>query len=124
MSALSEETGEELLRACRATLGDELRSLTYFSREEFDHLYIRNDLERSEDASTFVENEQMGFSSQRTYDWSELGEYEYTLRVFSEGYVVRVIVGDQGAYATVDALTMERYDETADAMREILEKTQ
>lgn len=121
MGSLSNDTGDKLLRACRTTLGDDLRSLTYFSKEEFDHLYLRDDLERGTDTSAFVENEREGFSSHRTYEWSELGEYEYTLRVFNEGYVVRVIMGDHGVYATVDALTMDRYNEAAQAMEAVLE---
>lgn len=122
MSTLSEETGEELLRACRATLGDELRSLTYFTDEEYDHLYLRDDLERGDDPEAFVENERQGFSSQRTYEWSKLGEYEYTIRVFEFGHLVRVIADDEGVYVTTGDLTMDRFGELVEAIQTMLEE--
>lgn len=117
---LSEEDVTELVRACRTATGDELRSVTYFSHTDFSHLYLRDDLERGEDSLAFVETERLGFQSQRTYEWSELGEYRYTIRVFEHGYIVRVIVGDHGAYVTTDSLTMDRFDEVAEAVKRIL----
>jgi hypothetical protein len=117
---LSDETTEELLSACRTTVGDELRSITYFTPDEYDHLYLRDDLERGDDPEAFVENERQGFTSQRTYEWSELGEYEYTIRVFTEGHLVRVITGEEGVYVTTGDLTMDRFGELVEAIQSIL----
>ena len=119
---LSEEIAEELVRACRTTTGDELRSVTYFSRTDSAHLYLRDDLERGEDPVGFVETERLGFQSQTTYEWSELGEYRYTIRVFENGYIVRVIAGDHGVYVTTDQLTMDRFDELAEAVRGFIDE--
>lgn len=118
--ALSEETTDELLSACRTTVGDELRSITYFTPDEYDHLYLREDLERGDDPEAFVENERQGFSSQRTYEWSELGEYEYTIRVFTEGHLVRVITDEEGVYVTTGDLTMDRFGALVEAIQSIL----
>jgi hypothetical protein len=118
---VSEETAEELVSACRTTVGDELRSLTYFTPDEYDHLYLREDLKRGDDPEAFVENERNGFSSQRTYEWSELGEYEYTIRVFEFGHLVRVIGDREGVYITTGDLTMDRFGEIAEAVHSILE---
>lgn len=116
---ISEEVADELVRVCRTATGDELRSATYFSRTDSAHLYLRDDLKRGEDVG-FVETERLGFQSQTTYEWSELGEYRYTIRVFENGYIVRVIVGDHGVYVTTDPLTMDRFDEVAEAVRRFL----
>ena len=118
--ALSDETTEELLSACRTTVGDELRSITYFTPDEYDHLYLREDLERGDDPEAFVETERQGFSSQRTYEWSELGEYEYTIRVFTEGHLVRVITDNEGVYVTTGDLTMDRFGALVEAIQSIL----
>lgn len=119
-STISDEVADQLLRACRTVIGDELRSLTYFTPSDHEHIYLREDLERADDSVGYVETERRGFETQRTYDWSELGEYRYTIRAFENGYIVRVLMGKRGAYVTTDALTMERFDEVAEAVREIL----
>lgn len=117
---LSDEKTDELLSACRTTVGDELRSITYFTPDEYDHLYLREDLERGNDPEAFVENERQGFSSQRTYEWSELGDYEYTIRVFEMGHLVRVITDEEGIYVTTGDLTMDRFGELVEAIQTIL----
>lgn len=119
---LSDEVADQLLSACRTAVGDELRSLTYFTRDDYRHIYLREDLERGPDPLAFVETERMGFASQDTYEWSELGEYKFTVRAFENGYVVRVIGDDSGAYATTDSLTMDLFWEVAEAMQQILEE--
>lgn len=116
-----EETADELVSACRTTVGDELRSLTYFTPEEYEHLYLREDLERGGESEAFVETERGGFSSQRTYEWSELGNYEYTIRVFESGHLVRVIGDGEGVYVTTGDLTMDRFGELVEAIRSILQ---
>ena len=119
---ISEEMREQLLRTCRTTIGEEFRSLTYFTPDEYEHIYLREDLERGEDPLVFVENERQGFTSQRTYEWSELGSYRYTIRSFENGNLVRVIVGKHGAYMTTDPLSMDRFDELSEAVTAVLEE--
>lgn len=117
---ITDDYADQLLRACRTAIGDELRSLTHFTPDDYTHIYLRSDPERGKDPISFVETERLGFTSQQTYEWSELGDYEYTIRVFENGYIVRVIEGDHGAYATTDPLTMDRFDEVAEAIHSIL----
>ena len=117
---LMDDETEQLLRVCRTAIGDELRSVTYFSPNEYQHLYLRDDLERGTDPHSFVEHERGGFSSQRTYEWSELGDYRYTMRAFENGYLVRIIVGTHGTYVTTDSVTMARFNEVAEAVSGVL----
>ena len=121
MSTLPNETTEKLIRACRTQIGDELRSLTYFTPDEAEHLYFRDELERG-DKLGFVETERRGFDLQRTYNWSELGEYNFTLRDFDNGYLVRVIADDVGLYLTTDSLTMTQFEEVTSAVKPILDE--
>ena len=65
-------------------------------------------------------NERLGFTSQQTYGHSELGEYEFTIRVFEWGYVTREIGGDHGVYVTTDPLNMNEFSEVATAVRAVL----
>lgn len=122
MSApLSDATAEEVVRACRTQIGDELRSITYFTPEDAQHLYLREDLERG-DKLGFVETERVGFDLQRTYNWSELGEYNFTLRDFENGYLVRIIADTNGVYLTTDSLTMSQFEEVTSAVKRILDE--
>ncbi|GAA0674268.1 hypothetical protein ACFQDG_07610 [Natronoarchaeum mannanilyticum] len=116
----SEELAEELISACRTSIGDTLRSITLFTAEDYDQLYIRSDLEQDAELDRFVANERLGFTSQQTYGDSELGEYEFTIRAFEYGYVTRVIVGDRGVYVTTDEMHMDEFDELATAVRGVL----
>jgi hypothetical protein len=111
---------EELLSACRTMVGDELRSLTYFTAEDHRLVYLRDDLEYDASIEPIARNERLGFASQGTYEDPELGEYTATIRVFTNGYLTRVIVGDHGAFVTTDELKIERFQELAAAVEEIL----
>lgn len=111
---------DELVSACRTTIGDTLRSITYFTAEEYEQIYIRSDLEQDAELDRFVANERLGFSSQQTYGGSELGEYEFTIRAFEYGYVTRVIAGDEGVYVTTDEIHMDEFEELATAVRGVL----
>ncbi|WP_265109921.1 DUF7522 family protein [Halosolutus halophilus] len=110
----------ELESVCRTAIGDGLRSITYFTADDYDQLYLRTDLERDADIERFVANERLGFTSQQTYGDSELGEYEFTIRVFEQGYVTRIIVGEHGVYVTADPLNMNEFHEVATAVRTVL----
>lgn len=115
------EFQEELRRTCRTTVGDELRSVTYFTEADEVKVYIREDLEWGEDVG-FVDRERQGFRSQLVYDESELGEYRATVRMFEAGYLTRVLAGDHGAFVTTDRMSIERFEELAAALREELDR--
>lgn len=119
---LSEEQRTELTRTARTTVGDELRSLTYFTEDDVEQLYLRDDLEADADLVGFAETERLGFRSQLDYRSSELGEYRFTIRVFERGYLTRVIVGDHGAFVTTDAMARDRFEELASALKGVLEE--
>lgn len=117
----ADELTEELISVCRTAIGDDLRSITYFTPDDYEQLYLREDLEPGADVDRFVANERLGFSSQQTYGDTELGEYEFTIRAFEWGYVTRVIAGDRGVYVTTDPLNMSEFDEVSTAIRTVLE---
>lgn len=122
MSALSASKEEELVAACRTAIGDSLRSVTYFTQEDYEQLYLRSDLEQDADLKAFVTTEQAGFAEQQTYSGSELGEYAFTIRVFDTGYVTRVIHPEHasGVFVTTDALSLNGFREVATAIEETL----
>lgn len=117
----SEDVRTELVSVCRTAIGDALRSLTYFTADEYDQLYLREDLEREADIERFVANERLGFTSQDTYGDTELGEYLFTIRVFEWGYLTRAIVGNRGVFATTDPLPIEQFKEIETSVRTVLE---
>ena len=120
--SLSEETAEQLVSTCRTAIGDELRAVTYLTPTAYEQLYVREDVERPDEPSAFVENEQLGFESQQTYGWRDLGDYRFTIRVFDQGYIGRVIVGGHGMYVETDALTIEGFGEVAAAIESVLKE--
>ncbi|WP_132059560.1 DUF7522 family protein [Halorussus amylolyticus] len=119
----SDDLTEQLTSACRTAIGDELRSITYFTEDDEDQIYLRSDLESGADIVGFADNERLGFRSQSTYRETELGEYRFTMRVFDRGYLTRVIVGDHGAFVTTDELDMDLFKELASAVRGVLAET-
>jgi hypothetical protein len=118
MSALSESNEEELVRACRTAIGDSLRSVTYFTQEDYEQLYLRSDLEQDADLRSFVTTEQTGFAERQAYSGSELGDYQFTIRVFDRGYITRVIHPQEasGVFVTTDALGLNGFREVATAI--------
>jgi len=118
--ATSSDIEEQLVSACRTAVGDELRSVTYFTEDEEEQLYLRGDLESDADLVGFTDNERLGFHSQSLYDETELGEYRFTMRVFDHGFLTRVIVGDHGAFVTTDAMEMDLFKELATAVKSVL----
>jgi hypothetical protein len=117
---LSDDQREELLSTARTTVGDELRSLAYFTEDDLEQLYLRDDLEQSADLVGFADNERLGFRSQSAYRNTDLGEYQFTIRVFGEGYLTRVIAGDDGVWVTTDAMAIDRFEELASALASVL----
>jgi hypothetical protein len=117
-SLISPETADRLTRACRTTVGDSLRSVTYFTRDDFEQVYLRDDLERDADLESFIGHEWYDFSNTRTaYEGSELGVYRYTIRAFDNGYLVRITTDHGGVFATTDGITIRDYEELVAAVR-------
>jgi len=115
-----DDSVDELLSAARTAIGDELRSLTYFTEDEVTQLYLRSDLSRTADLVGFAENERQGFHSQSLYADTQLGDYRFTVRVFENGYLTRVIANDHGIWVTTDSMEMDRFEELASALASIL----
>lgn len=116
-----DEVRDDLISVCRTTTGDTLRSITCFTTSDHDQIYLRSDLEQDAEIERFVNNERLGFTSQATYGDSELGDYEFTIRTFEFGYVMRVIVGDHGVYVTTDSMHMDEFEELATAIENVLQ---
>lgn len=119
---LPASTAERLVTTCRELAGDRLRSVTFFSRDDFDQLYLRDDLKRGADLASFIglEWRESGITED-AYHGTELGEHEYTIRAFKNGYLVRVSRGNDGAFVTTDGLTLSGFEELAHSMLDILD---
>lgn len=129
--AAQSPTEAQIVSLCRTTVGDSLRSVVHFTREESELLYLRADLygedrrRTLEVKATIVESERVGFSASEGYEPHtrgevrdpERGDYEFTVRVFADGYVCRVIVGDHGLLLTAEDVELDRIEEVAVALR-------
>ena len=104
-----------------ATDGDELRSVTYFTEGAVEQLYLREELDRTADLVGFAESEQHGFHAQSLYRDTQLGAYQFTVRVFTNGYLTRVIANGHGVWVTTDSMEVDRFEELAVALRALLE---
>lgn len=122
-SRLADPKQRELTRVARTTLGDELRSVAYFTETTVEPLYLRDDLSRTADLVGFAENERLGFRSQTAYTETELGDYLFTIRVFNDGYLTRVIDDDRGVWVTTDSMRIDRFEELATALATVLRDT-
>ncbi|WP_129113997.1 DUF7522 family protein [Halegenticoccus tardaugens] len=114
---------EELIRTCRTTLGDELRSIAIFTEDTYEQVYLRDDLKRTADLVGFAEEERLGFQNQKAYRNSQLGEYRATIRMFERGYLTRVIQGPVGVWVTTDQMSIDRFEELVTALKAILADT-
>ena len=135
MSSDTAETGidggraESVLSATRTGLGDELRSVVYFTPSAFDLLYVRSDLYPSAgDARTrkaqLVALERVGFAERpvrtrlaRRESGSEIGAYGFTIRAHENGFVVRALQGDAGVLFTADSMDISAFEEAITAVR-------
>ncbi len=111
---------DELKSVCRTTVGDELRSITYFTEDDVEQLYLRSDLDRTADLLGFAELERAGFQADQLYKDSQLGAYRATIRLFEDGYLTRVITGGQGVWITTDSMSMDRFEELSTAIKSVL----
>lgn len=115
------EMAEQVVTLCRTAVGDNLRSVTYFTRDDYDQLYLRSDLARDADLSTFVGYEWRDFKTTRdAYLDSELGDYRYTVRAFDNGYLLRVTTQHDGVFVTADEVGDSGFEEVAAALMETL----
>jgi hypothetical protein len=121
MSHLSTTDGDELVRAARTATGDELRSVTYFTENAVEQLYLREELDRTADLVGFAESERHGFHAQSLYRDTQLGAYQFTVRVFANGYLTRVITNGHGVWVTTDSMEVDRFEELAAALRALLD---
>lgn len=119
---LSSTFVDELISVCRTTVGDELRSVTYFTDTVVEQIYLRQDLERTADLVGFAEHERLGFRSQDAYRNTQLGEYQATIRMFENGFLTRVIEGTHGVWVTTDGMSIDRFEELVSAIRPVLEE--
>lgn len=118
---LSENAINRLVDTCTEVAGNSLRSLVYFTEDDFDQIYLRDYLSAEADIQSFVQNELEGFHRVPTHEGSELGRYKYTIRRFHGGYLVRVLVGDHGVFVTTNQMPIEQFDTLAEAIEQELE---
>lgn len=120
---LPDKAKDRLTRTCRTAVGDSLRSLTYINRFDYEQVYLRGDLERDADLNSFIGNEWHDFKmTQDAYRGSELGDYQYTIRVFENGYLVRITIEDSGVFITTDGITMQDFEALSKAVTEVLDE--
>jgi hypothetical protein len=117
---IATDRAAELVSVCRTAIGDEVRSITYFTPDDYAQVYLRSDLDPDADLAGFVDHESFGFDAHTAYRGSELGDYEYTIRVFEEGFLLRVTNRHEGVFLTTDWLTLRDFDEVASAVARIL----
>lgn len=118
---LAEEAADNIVRTSRTSLGDSLRSVTYFTRDDYEQLYLRDDLSRDADLTSFIGHEWRGFkTAQAAYEGTELGDYQYTIRVFDNGFLLRVTDEREGVFVTTDSLTMGDFNTVAQAVQSVL----
>ncbi len=115
-----EELESRLVAAARTAVGDSLRSVTYFTAEAYDQVYLRAGLDSDADLTGFVEHESVGFRARTAYRGSELGGYRYTVRAFQNGFLVRVTEADHGLFFTVDDISLRSAEEAAEAVSRVL----
>ena len=111
---------EKLVSVCRTVIGDELRSITYFTDDDVEQVYLRSDLNQTADLVGFAEIERTGFDANEKYQGTQLGEYQATVRMFENGYLTRVVSGRTGVWVTTDMMSMERFEELSSALEPVL----
>lgn len=120
---IDEEFADNIVTTARTATGDSLRSVTYFTRANFEQLYLREDLEQDADLNDFVGHEWQGYKqTENAYQESELGEYKFTVRAFENGYLLRVTSERAGVLITTDGLSMNSYEEIAEAIGRMLDE--
>lgn len=111
---ISDALTERVIESATDVAGDALRSIVYFTEDDFDQIFLRDYLSAEADIGAFVTNEREGFNRVPTHEGSELGRFQYALQRFESGFLVRVIRGEQGVFVTTNRMSMDRFDELAD----------
>lgn len=111
---------DELISVCRTAVGDELRSITYFTDEDVQQVYLRSDLDRTADLIGFAEIERTGFRADELYQGTQLGEYRATIRMFENGYLTRIVCDRTGVWVTTDAMSVDRFEELSSSLKSVL----
>lgn len=124
---------EGIVSATRAALGDDVRSVILLTPEDHEVAYLRADLYDDGDRAaaikrSLVETERRGFDAAAVYGELTatpnvepgLGDYRYTVRAFSSGYLCRILVGEQGVLVTTDELDVDAFDHLAVSLRSLL----
>ena len=119
---LTDARAEQLKTACRSAVGDSCRSVTYFDATNYMQVYLRGDLEQDADLMSFIGHEWHDYkTTTEAYAGSELGSYRYSIRVFDNGFLVRVGVGDSGVFVTTDGLQLKDFESLVATISELLE---
>jgi hypothetical protein len=126
-TSISESTAEQIVRAARTGLGEDLRSVIYFTPSAFDLLYLRSDLYGTPEAarrakSDLVDIERVGFAEtpvrtalvtdrrgRANRAVSSIGPYQFTVRFHTDGFVVRFLEGDRGILLTTDEMDVDEF---------------
>ncbi len=124
---------DSVVSTARTGLGDTLRAVVVFTPEDCSLCYLRSDLRDEEPTvratvERFVAIERAAFEEQSGYaDLSTtpgaepaIGRYEATVRIFSDGFVGRVVVGDLGVLVTTDEMDIDAFEEVSVALRKML----
>lgn len=119
VSHLSATDGDELVRAARTATGDELRSVRHFTEDAAEQLYLRRELDRTTDLVGFTESERHGFHARSLYRDTQLGAYQFTVRVFANGCLTQVITNGHGVWVTTH-LEIDRFEALAAALRALM----
>ena len=129
---IDDRRAESILSATRTSLGDDLRSVVYFTPSTFDLLYVRTDLYPSdEDArerkAHLVQLERVGFAERPIRnsvahggEGPDIGPYDFTVRFHEDGFVVRVLADDAGVLFTTDSMDVRAFREAVTAIRGVL----
>jgi hypothetical protein len=119
---LAADAVERIVDTCRTEAGDRLRSVTYFRQDDYEQLYLRDDLEQDADLATFIglEWRESGITED-AYRGTELGEHVYTLRRFDNGYLLRLAAHRDGVFVTLDDLSMAGCEDLATSLRSLVD---
>ena len=119
---LAEEGVEQLVSTCRTATGESLRSITFFTHDDYEQVYLRSDLDRDADLDSFIGMEWHAFENiEGMFRATELGEYRYTLRGFENGYLLRVTTENKGVFITTDGLTLQDYESVVTSLKSLLQ---